>query len=67
MARRSTESYVSQMEKSARTFERQANRLWAQAKNNGPDEGYKFKAGKDKYEKAKRFREKAENAKKNGY
>ena len=57
-----TESYIKRMEHSADTFEKKGNRLWAQAKNGGPEEAYKYSQARDCYDKAKRYRASASEA-----
>lgn len=65
MARRTTEAYVSQMEKTAAYWKKKADREYAYAKNS--NEGYHYGYAKKAYAKAKLFSEKAENAKRYGY
>ena len=59
-----TESYIKRMTHTADTYEKKANRLWAQAKNGGPEEGYKYAQARDCYNRVKRYRASAEAASK---
>jgi len=59
---RTVDSYINQMNHTADTFEKKAKRLWAQAKNGGPAEGYKYKLSRDCFEKTKRYRASASAA-----
>lgn len=56
---RTSDSYIRQMLHSAETFEKKADRLWAQAKNGGPEDGYKYAEARKCYDKVKRYRENA--------
>ena len=61
---RTVDSYIKQMNSSADTYEKRGAKLWAQAKNGGPADGYKYYQATDCYEKAKRYRESANKAEK---
>lgn len=70
MAKRTTEAYISQMEKTSAYWKKKADREYAYAKNSndGYHYGYAKKAyTKKAYTKAKKFSEKAENARLYGY
>ena len=62
---RTIDSYINQMNHTADTFEKKAKRLWAQAKNGGPAEGYKYARSRECFEKTKRYRASALEALKN--
>ena len=68
MARRTTEQYVSQMEKTADYYKQKADREYAYYKNDafGDRESHYLNSQKA-YEKEKECREKADNARRNGY
>jgi hypothetical protein len=65
MAKRSTEAYISQMEKTAAYWKKKADREYAYAKNSKG--GYHYEYAKKAYSKAEEFSEKAENARRYGY
>ncbi len=65
MAKRTTEAYISQMEKTATYWKKKADREYARAKNSG--EGYHYGYAKRAYSKSKSFSEKADEARKHGY
>ena len=60
MAKRTTEAYISQMEKTSAYWKKKAEREYAYAKNS--NDGYH-----QAYTKAKEFSERAENARLYGY
>lgn len=57
-----TETCIKRMEHTADTYEKKANRLWAQAKNGGADAGYKYAQARECYDRVKRCRACAEAA-----
>lgn len=65
MAKRSTEAYISQMEKTSAYWKKKADREYAYAKNTS--DGYHYGYAKKAYTKAKEFFERAENARLYGY
>lgn len=65
MAKRTTEAYISQMEKTSAYWKKKADREYAYAKNS--DDGYHYGYAKKVYTKAKEFSERAENARLYGY
>ena len=64
MAKRTTEAYIFQMEKTS-AYWKKADREYAYAKNS--DDGYHYGYAKKAYLKAKEFSERAENARLYGY
>ena len=69
MARRTTEQYISQMEKTADYWKQKANREYAYYKNceNSEEARKHYLASQQAYEKEKECRRKAEEARKKGY
>ncbi len=65
MAKRTTEAYISQMEKTAAYWKKKADREYAYAKNS--NDGYHYGYAKQAYARAKSFTERAEAAKVRGY
>ena len=61
---RTIDSYISQMENSAKTYERMGSKLWAQAKNGCSDEAYKYSYARMYYERGKNCRNNAKKEKK---
>ena len=66
MAKLSNDSYISQQEKSADYYEKKAKKQWAKAKNGGTNEGYNYEYARNNFDKAKRARERAEEARNKG-
>lgn len=65
MAKRTTEAYISQMEKTSEYWQKKADREYAYAKNT--NDGYHYGYAKNAYSKAKEFADKTENARLYGY
>lgn len=65
MAKRTTEAYISQMEKTAAYWKKKADREYAYAKNS--NEGYHYGNAKKAYKKSKEFSKRAENARLYGH
>ena len=66
MAKLNNESYISQQEKMADHYDRKGRKEWAKAKTGGSDEGFRYQKARDDFDRAKRARERADEARKTG-
>lgn len=56
-------TYFNKLVHTADTNKRKGDRLWAEAKNGGDGEGYKYEKARKYYDREKRCRDKAEKIK----